>query len=161
MQRQIIVLTKKLEQMTDLKQLHQKDFNLWTEKVKSKIQQRDFENMDWDNLLDEIDDMGKSDKRALRSYTQRLIEHIFKLKYWKEEYNRNKNSWKLEIINFRTQISNILEDSPSLKNHLENNYLIWYEQSLKKYRQSKVFLVPNHQPIELEKILNDNYFGEI
>ncbi|MEO1341752.1 MAG: DUF29 domain-containing protein [Cyanobacteria bacterium J06635_13] len=102
--------------MTRLKQLHQQDFNLWTEKVKSKIQQRDFEDTDWDNLLDEIEDMGKSNRRALRSYTQRLTEHIFKLKYWKEERDRHKNGWKLEIINFRTQISNILEDSPSLRN---------------------------------------------
>jgi len=147
--------------MTRLKQLHQQDFNLWTEKVKSKIQQRDFEDMDWDNLLDEIEDMGKSDRRALRSYTQRLIEHIFKLKYWKEERDRNKNGWKLEIINFRTQISNILEDSPSLRNYLDDNYLNWYEQSLRKYRKSDVFIVPQHKPVELESLLNDSYFGEM
>ncbi|MEO1799410.1 MAG: DUF29 domain-containing protein, partial [Cyanobacteria bacterium J06629_2] len=126
--------------MTRLKQLHQQDFNLWTEKVKSKIQQRDFEDMDWDNLLDEIEDMGKSDRRALRSYTQRLIEHIFKLKYWKEERDRHKNDWKLEIINFRTQISNILEDSPSLRNYLDDNYLNWYEQSLRKHHFYDIFL---------------------
>ncbi|MEL7419030.1 MAG: DUF29 domain-containing protein [Cyanobacteria bacterium J06555_3] len=147
--------------MTRLKQLHQQDFNLWTEKVKSKIQQRDFEDMDWDNLLDEIGDMGKSDQRALRSYTQRLIEHIFKLKYWKEERDRHKNDWKLEIINFRTQISNILEDSPSLRNYLDDNYLNWYEQSLRKYRKSDVFIVPQHKPVELESLLNDSYFGEM
>ena len=147
--------------MTSFKQLHQQDFNLWTEKIKNKIQQRDFEDMDWDNLLDEIEDMGKSDRRALRSYTQRLIEHVFKLKYWKEERNRNKNNWKLEIINFRTQINNILEDSPSLKNYLGDNYLNWYEQSLKKYCKNDIFDVPQHEPIELDKILNDRYFGEI
>ncbi|BAZ44310.1 hypothetical protein NIES4102_13180 [Chondrocystis sp. NIES-4102] len=49
--------------MTNLKQLHDYDFNLWIEKIKEAIQNRDFENMDWDNLLDEIDDMGKSEKR--------------------------------------------------------------------------------------------------
>jgi L-rhamnose isomerase len=146
--------------MNKLKQLHQKDFNLWTEKVIDKIQERDFEDMDWDNLLDEIEDMGKSDKRALRSYTQRLIEHIFKLKYWQEEYDRNKNSWKLKIINFRTQISNILEDSPSLKNYLRENYSNWYEQSLKKYQKNDVFSVPLHKPVELKKIMDDSYFGQ-
>ncbi|MEO0013471.1 MAG: hypothetical protein RLZZ535_1860 [Cyanobacteriota bacterium] len=44
--------------------------------------------MDWDNLLDEIDDMGKSEKRSLDSYMQRLIEHILKLKYWDSEVAR-------------------------------------------------------------------------
>ena len=92
--------------------------------------------MDWDNLLDEINDMGKSDKRAIslcglsvRSYTQRLIEHIFKIKYWSSERDRALNDCKIEVINFRTQIANILEDSPSLKNYLADNYRKWYEQS--------------------------------
>ncbi|BAU66016.1 hypothetical protein STA3757_34160 [Stanieria sp. NIES-3757] len=67
---------------SDLKQLHDRDFNLWIENIKIKIQKQDFDGMDWDNLLDEIDDMGASQKRALNSYMQRLIEHILKLKYW-------------------------------------------------------------------------------
>ena len=68
---------------SNLKQLHERDFNLWVEEIKIKIQNRDLDEMDWDNLLDEIDDMGASQKRALDSYMQRLIEHILKLKYWR------------------------------------------------------------------------------
>ncbi|BAZ46384.1 hypothetical protein NIES4102_34150 [Chondrocystis sp. NIES-4102] len=49
--------------MSAIKELHNRDFNLWIEEIKKAIQNRDFENMDWDNLLDEIDDMGKSEKR--------------------------------------------------------------------------------------------------
>jgi hypothetical protein len=56
--------------------------------MKIKIQNRDIDAMDWDNLLDEIDDMGASQKRALDSYIQRLIEHILKLKYWHSEVDR-------------------------------------------------------------------------
>ena len=63
-----------------LKQLHDSDFNLWIEEIKIKIQNRDFQDMDWESLLDEIEDMGASQKRALDSYMQRLIEHILKLK---------------------------------------------------------------------------------
>ena len=48
---------------TSIKDLHNQDFNLWIEKIKQKIQNRNFVDMDWDNLLDEIDDMGKSEKR--------------------------------------------------------------------------------------------------
>ena len=39
--------------------------------------------MDWDNLIDEIEDLGKSEKRSLDSYLQRLIEHILKLNHFK------------------------------------------------------------------------------
>ena len=64
-----------------LKQLHNSDFNLWVEEMKVKIQNRDFDGMDWESLFDEIDDIGASQKKALDSYLQRLIEHILKLKY--------------------------------------------------------------------------------
>ncbi|MEO1671719.1 MAG: DUF29 domain-containing protein [Cyanobacteria bacterium J06631_2] len=146
--------------MVDLRQLHETDFNLWTEAIKTAIAERDFSHMDWDNLIEEIEDMGASQKRALRSYTQRLIEHIFKIQYWKSERHRNLNGWKSEIINFRTEIQNILEDSPSLNNYLANNYLSWYQKSLQKYRKDNLFLVPKHAPIELEKMLANEYFGE-
>ena len=143
----------------NIKQLHDRDFNLWTEEIKKAIANRDLENMDWDNLLDEIDDMGKSDKRALRSYTQRLIEHIFKIKYWSSERERALNGWKIEVINFRTQIANILEDSPSLKNYLAENYRQWYQQSYQKYQKGILFEMPSFEYVELEQLMQDDYFG--
>ena len=88
----------------NLKQLHELDFNLWVEQIKLTIQNKDFENMDWENLLDEIDDIGKSEKRSLDSYMQRLIEHILKLKYWKTEKARYGNGWMKEVTNFRNRI---------------------------------------------------------
>ena len=46
----------------NLQQLYDRDFNLWIEQIKQRIQDRDFNDMDWENLLEEIDDMGKSQK---------------------------------------------------------------------------------------------------
>ena len=68
--------------MSDLKQLHETDFNLLIEETIQTIKNRDLKNMDWDNVLDENEEMGESQKRALLSYKMRLIENIFKLKYF-------------------------------------------------------------------------------
>jgi hypothetical protein len=65
-----------------MNKLYGQDFNLWLEEIAIAIKNRDVSNMDWDNLLEKIEDMGASQKRAIRSYLNRLIEHIFKLKYW-------------------------------------------------------------------------------
>ena len=145
--------------MSNISKLHDRDFNLWLEEMAIAIKNRNYQAMDWDNLLEEIEDMGKSDKRALRSLVQRLIEHIFKIRYWEIERDRCLQGWKSEIINFRSLISNILEDSPSLKKYLSENYLKWYQQSVNKYQKNNLFVVPKHQPIELDIILKENFFG--
>ena len=54
--------------------------------------------MDWDGLLEEIEDMTASQKRALRSYTKRLIEHILKLKYWRATPRRRQAFTQLRVL---------------------------------------------------------------
>ncbi|HEY9770505.1 MAG TPA: DUF29 domain-containing protein [Coleofasciculaceae cyanobacterium] len=142
-----------------MNKLYGQDFNLWLEEIAIAIKNRDVSKMDWDNLLEEIEDMGASQKRALRSYMNRLIEHIFKLKYWTSERERNRNNWRIEITNFRREAKSILEDSPSLKKYLAANYLFWYDKCATGIQKSKVFDVPNHEPISLDQMLDDSYFG--
>ena len=140
-----------------LKELYHQDLNLWRQEVINAIQSRQLENMDWDNLIEEINDMTASERRALRSYTKRLIEHILKLKYWNSEKEYNQRGWKKEVVNFREEIRSILEDSPSLNNYLEQNYLDWYKKSVKAMRQE--FTIPDDNLVDLEVIMTDEYFG--
>ncbi|MEL6909023.1 MAG: DUF29 domain-containing protein [Cyanobacteria bacterium J06631_6] len=140
-----------------LKQLHERDFNLWIEEIKAKIKSRDFEGMDWESLIDEIDDMGASQKRALDSYMQRLIEHILKLKYWQSEVENCRNGWMAEVSNFRSRINRILKKNPSLKNYLASEYKDLYQDAAKA--MSLLFIMPENNFIELKTIMQDNYFG--
>ena len=142
-----------------LKQLYHQDLNLWRQEIVAAIQDRKLENMDWDNLIEEINDMGASEKRALRSYTKRLIEHILKLQYWKSEREYNQRSWKKEVVNFREEIKNILKESPSLNSYLQQNYLDWYQKSVKAMREE--FTIPDDNLVDLKIIMTDDYFGEI
>ena len=136
--------------------LYKRDFNLWLDRTARAIKNRDLDAMDWDNLLEEIEDMGASQKRALRSYTKRLVEHILKLKYWQEE-QRNVNHWKAEVVNFRDEIQQILKDSPSLKNYLKENYRDWFDSSVRSKNQE--FVIPADCFIELDKILERDFFA--
>ncbi len=140
-----------------LKQLHDSDFNLWVEEIKTKIQNRDFDNMDWESLLDEIDDMGASQKRALDSYMQRLIEYILKLRYWQSEVVRCRNGSMAEVSNFRSRINRILKKNPSLKNYLASEYSDIYQDAAKAMRL--LFEIPIDDFLDLEQIMQDDYFG--
>ena len=140
-----------------LKQLYHQDLNLWRQEIINAIQNQQLEDMDWDNLIEEINDMTASERRALRSYTKRLIEHILKLKYWNNEKKYNRRSWEKEVVNFREEIKSILEESPSLNNYLEQNYLNWYAKSVKAMKRE--FTIPLDNLVDLEVIMTEEYFG--
>jgi len=137
--------------------LYDRDFTLWVEQTVIAIKNRDFENMDWENLLEEIEDMGKSEKRSLDSYMQRLIEHILKLKYWYSEVDKCRNGWKSEVSNFRNRIKRILKKNPSLKSYLEREYKDIYLDAVKNMAFN--FDIPEDNFVQLEQIINEEYFG--
>jgi hypothetical protein len=140
-----------------MKSLHDRDFNLWLEQTAIAIKNRDVKSMDWEGLLEEIEDMGANQKRALRSYAKRLIDHVLKIRYWHSEKEYNYKGWKREVINFRDEIKEILQESPSLKKYLHENYQAWYEKSVRAMRQE--FDIPDNNFVPLEIILKDDFFG--
>ncbi len=73
--------------------LYNRDFNLWINETTSALKSREFSRVDWDNLIEEIEDMGESQQRAIESLLLRLTEHLIKLKYWEVEKERNKKHW--------------------------------------------------------------------
>ena len=101
---------------------YEKDFNLWLQTQATALKNKDIKNMDWNNLIEEIEDMGKSEKRSLESYLERLIEHILKIKYWESQKSFNLKHWQVEIKNFRKRIIRLLERSPSLNNYAIDIY---------------------------------------
>jgi hypothetical protein len=139
--------------------LHEKDFHLWLQSQAIAIQNRDIKSMDWENLLEEIEDMGASQKRAIRSYYYRLVEHILKLSYWEAEKERNEIKWRVEVSNFRTAINDLLEDSPSLNNYLKDNHLNWFNKTVNNFTKNKLFTLKDQVAIPLEKLMDEDFFG--
>jgi hypothetical protein len=98
--------------------LYDTDYQLWLETTLEQLHLGDFQSVDWHNLLEELADLGKNNRRALESLLTRLLEHLLKLAYWASEREQNHRGWKKEIRNFRIQLKKILKDSPSLKPYL-------------------------------------------
>jgi hypothetical protein len=99
--------------------LYDSDYQLWLENTINQLRRGDFQAVDWQNLLEELADLGKSERRAVESLLTRLLEHLLKLTYWQSQRDYNQAAWKKEIRNFRIQIKKILKDSPSLKSYLK------------------------------------------
>ncbi|MGK7873327.1 MAG: DUF29 domain-containing protein, partial [Xenococcaceae cyanobacterium] len=95
------------------KSLYDTDFHLWVLETLRQLENKDFESLDLENLIEEVSDLSRRQKKKLKSLSRKLFEHLLKLKYWQAEQNNNRGHWQGEIANFRKQIKDELEDSPS------------------------------------------------
>ncbi len=92
--------------------LYEKDYAVWVEQTVQSLRQGIFDSLDIDNLIDEVEDLGKSQRQALKSNLRVLLMHLLK---WQYQSEHRSGSWKGTIREHRNRIVDILEDSPSLK----------------------------------------------
>ncbi len=140
--------------------LYDQDFCLWIENTIKQIEAQEFDKIDWDNVIEELDSLGKSDKRELKNRLVVLLEHLLKLAYWETEREYNQRNWKGTIREQRRQLLLLLEDSPSLKPLFYDSLPKCYSDA-RKIVLDKTNLSDNIIPIEItfpvEDILNDDY----
>jgi hypothetical protein len=92
--------------------LYERDFHAWLKDQAAKLRARSHNELDWDNLAEEIDSVGGSERREIRSRLARLVQHLLK---WQFQPGRRSESWRITIGEQRTFIPDVIEDSPSLK----------------------------------------------
>ncbi|MEB3883624.1 DUF29 domain-containing protein [Lyngbya sp. CCY1209] len=149
------------ESTQQLKTLYDTDYNLWVLETVQKLESRDFDALDLENLIDEVLDLSRRDKRKLESLLTRLFEHLLKLAYWDSEIDENKNHWKREIRNFRKQINRELKASPSLKNYLSDRLSELYQDARELVSDISGLPVSHFPPTaiaNLEQVLDENWF---
>lgn len=95
--------------------LYDSDFFLWTEQQSDFLKTHRFDDLDIENLLEEIEALGKRDMHSLRNYLIVFFQHLLKLKFQKMDFT---NSWERSIKHSQNQIGFLLLDSPSLKRKL-------------------------------------------
>ncbi|WP_083389526.1 DUF29 domain-containing protein [Trichormus sp. NMC-1] len=113
------------------KTLYEQDFYLWIQTTVKLLQEGKLEQLDIDNLIEEIDSMGRSEKKELKTRLIVLIEHLLKLQYSTEEKDDNARGWRNTVVEQRRQIAYTLADSPSLKSVLNDVFLDCYADARK------------------------------
>ncbi|AKE63148.1 hypothetical protein MYAER_0788 [Microcystis aeruginosa NIES-2549] len=143
--------------------LYDSDYQLWLESTINQLRRGDFQAVDWQNLLEELADLGKNNRRALKSLLTRLLEHLLKLTYWQSQRDYNQAGWKKEIRNFRLQIADLLADSPSLKSYLREILAKCYLDArnlLIDETQLDASIFPGEVLANLEEILDENWLPD-
>jgi hypothetical protein len=96
----------------DMSTLYAQDYFGWTQAQADALRRRSANELDWDNLLEEIEGLGKAAERELRNHMALLLAHLLK---WRLQPTRRSRSWVLTIREQRQQIKDMLGESPSLK----------------------------------------------
>jgi len=109
--------------------LYESDFYQWIQQTAGAIKAKAFDQVDWDNVIEEIESMGRSERRELKSRLIVLLEHLLKLHHWSSERATNERGWRNTIVEQRRQIQLVLDDSPSLRAMLTDLYPDAYRQA--------------------------------
>lgn len=155
----VVILSKSMTTPTTQAQktLYEKDFYLWLQTTTELLKNQQLEQIDWENLIEEIESMGRSERKEIKSRLIIIIEHLLKLAYWESEKEYNSRGWRNTIIEQRRQIDLTLEDSPSLKAVLSESFLDCYQKArtdtLQKTQLSPNVL-PSEPPFTLSEVLN-------
>ena len=113
-----------------LTSLYERDYYGWIERNVYAIREGRIQEVDWANVAEELEDMGKSEKRALRSQLARLIAHLLKWAYQPQRRPTSQNSWHATIKHARESIHEILDESPSLSPQLPQMVTLGYRDAL-------------------------------
>ncbi len=84
-----------------MSQLYEQDFAQWAEIMAEKLRNKDFNNLDLDNLAEEIKDLSKRERDKLLSSIRLIVHHFLKWDYQPEERSR---SWEITIKRERNNI---------------------------------------------------------
>ena len=106
--------TDKLDSQT-VAALYNTDLFAWASLNAELLRDGKYKKVDMAHLIEEIEDIGKSEHRSLASHLRNLLMHLLK---WQYQADIDSRSWQSSIINVRLEIARLLKDSPSLNRKL-------------------------------------------
>lgn len=150
--------------------LYDSDLQLWIEQTIQQLQNHEFESLDIQHLIEELVDLGKSEKNTLRSNLKILLAHLLKLKIQHDAPDSMKGSWYSSVMEHRQRVLDNLADTPSLKSFLveaiEKAYPDARKLAIKESKFAKFGVrIPEESeypitfPFSIEQILNEDFYG--
>ncbi|MBN3875064.1 DUF29 domain-containing protein [Nostoc sp. JL23] len=139
------------------KNLYEQDFYLWIQTIAQQLKEHNFNEIDIPNLIEEIESIGRSEKRELKNRLIVLLMHLLK---WQYQLEKRSESWRSTISEQRICIETLLEDSPSLQPLLTEIFEDCYQKARLKASEEtgiKLNFFPQESPFILEETLKNTY----
>ena len=138
--------------------LYEKDFFAWTQEQAKYLKEKSLDKLDLVHLFEEVESMGNQNKTELRNRLAVLLMHLLK---WRYQPELKGNSWYLTIANQRLDISDLIDDNPSLKYFLPELFKKAYLKAITKATIEtgiKKNAFPKECEWSIEQILDEEFF---
>jgi len=110
-----------------MSELYERDFYAWANEQAALLRAGRLEEADVAHIAEEIESMGRSEKRELVNRLVILLLHLLK---WAHQPSLRGNSWRLSIKEQRLRLAAHLDDNPSLKSRLDEAIATAYRIAL-------------------------------
>jgi hypothetical protein len=134
---------------------YDRDLTLWAKDTAQLLRERCWDAIEWEHLIEEIEDLGKSERSAIASQMERIMVHLLK---WQYQPQRRSDSWLDSINDGRSQIRRKLEDSPSLRSYppqiLEKEYTRARREAARQ-THLEISLFPELCPYVIDQVMED------
>lgn len=141
------------------KTLYEQDFALWIEETTRALKSGHLSQVDWENLIEEVESLGIRERNAVESFLVRLLEHLLKRCYvvLPDGYR----GWEIEIRNFRRELKRRLKYSPSLQRFMAEIRVDCYQEALEGVQEDypQANLSPRCPfPLDIEILLTQKFW---
>ena len=137
------------------------DFDAWLQAQAAALRAKAWDALDVEHLAEEIEDLRKSERSAVRSHLRILLLHLLK---WAYQRNKRGESWRSSIGTARVLIEGFLEDSPSLQPELPGlatSAYPWARQRAAKETRLPLATFPEVCPWCLEQLLDEDFWPSV
>jgi hypothetical protein len=141
-------------------EIYSTDFSDWTRQTAQLLREHRWHEIDLANLIDEVKDLGKSERRAIASQLTQVLLHLLK---WQYQPQRRSDSWLDSITDACTQIDLAIQDSPSLRSYSAEQL----EDSDRRARRQaaiqtklEISVFPETYQYSLDLVLTENLLPE-
>ena len=140
---------------------YEKDVVAWAMEQAALLRSGQLSALDIEHIAEEIEDVGKSEKRELASRMAVLLSHLLK---WQHQPGRRGSSWTRTLKEQRKAIAAAIRQTPSLKVSLSDpDWLagVWADAVTKAVDETGLDSFPEDCPWSMDKVLTEEFFPEI
>ena len=137
---------------------YDQDFAAWSEEQSQLLKTRRAVDLDWENLAEEIETLGRSERAEIRSRLVVLLLHLLK---WQFQPTKRKPGWQASILEARDQLGEQLTSSPSLRSYPSKVLPKQYEIArLKAADETGLALkaFPESCPYTIQQLLDGTFY---